>query len=112
MASQENPSYSRRRRQGVYWLLTVPYPSMGCEFDDPGYTLPESIRYLRGQRERGESTGYEHWQVLAIFFRKTSLHGVKQVFGDGIHAELSYSKAANDYVWKEATRVEGTVYKV
>jgi len=102
MVLQEDRSTSRTRRQGLYWMLTIP-SQLGHDFDNPGYTLPEQVRYLKGQMERGESTGYEHWQVLAVFVRKTSLQGCKSVFGQGIHCELTRSQAANEYVWKEDT---------
>jgi len=43
---------------------------------------------------------------------KSSLAGIKRIFGDGIHAELTRSRSANDYVWKEDTRVEGTQFEL
>jgi len=91
------------RRQGVYWLLTIPRPDW-----DP--CLPEGVSYCTGQAERGGETGYEHWQVLAIFANKVSLHGVKRVFGQSVHAELSRSQAADEYVHKEDTRVAGNEF--
>lgn len=88
------------RRQGVYWLLTVPE-------DDytPNPDLPERVAYLKGQLEQGNTTGYRHWQILVVLRRKGSLSTIKDLFGNGIHAELSRSSAANDYVWKEDTRI-------
>lgn len=93
------------RRQGIYWLLTIP---RGL-WEDPGQ-LPEGMSYIRGQAETGEG-GFEHWQVLVIYRRKQSLRGVKEYFPRESHAELAYSKAALDYVWKEATRVDGTQFQ-
>lgn len=89
------------RRQGLYWLLTI--PEEDGSFCD-GYSLPDSVRYLKGQLEQGAG-GYRHWQVLACFVRKTSLRGVKEIFGQRSHAELTRSSAANEYVWKEETRI-------
>lgn len=74
--------------------------------------LPPGVAYIRGQRERGEETGYDHWQILAVWPAKIRLGGVQDVFGREIHAELSRSDAADQYVWKEETRVEGTQFEL
>lgn len=97
----------QQRRQGIYWLLTLPASSW-----EPPREVPDSVAYLRGQREVGEGTGYEHWQVLAVFSNKVSLSVVRRVFGKSVHAELSRSEAADEYVWKEATRVDGTQFEL
>lgn len=93
------------RRQGIYWLLTIPQP------DFVPY-LPPGFVWIRGQLERGSETGYLHWQVLAAADSKRSLRLIKSTFGDTCHAELSRSDAANVYVWKEDTRVEGTQFEL
>jgi len=90
--------------QGKYWLLTIPQHSFVP-------WLPPGLCYIRGQLERGDTTGYLHWQVLAITNKKCSLSGLKRVFGDA-HCELSRSSAADEYVWKEDTRVEGTQFEL
>lgn len=88
-----------------YWLLTIPHH---------GYTpyRPASVCYIRGQLERGDDTGYLHWQLLAIFSSQQRLAAVKRVFGDSCHAEPSRSAAADEYVWKEDTRVAGTQFEL
>lgn len=91
--------------QGIYWLLTIPHAHF-TPF------LPESVAYIRGQLEQGGDTGYLHWQILAVFKSKCRLRHVKSIFGDALHAELSKSKAADDYVWKEDTRVDGTQFEL
>lgn len=93
------------RRQGIYWLLTIPHS------DFTPY-LPEGINWIRGQLERGSDTEYLHWQILVATSSKTGLPGIKRIFGHGIHAELTRSASANDYVWKEETRVEGTQFEL
>jgi len=91
--------------QGRYWLLTipqhmfVPYRPTGCS-------------YIKGQLECGEEDGYVHWQLLVLFEKKCRLGRVKELFGNQVHAELSRSQAAEDYVWKEHTRVEGTQFEL
>lgn len=92
------------RRQGIFWLLTIPYH----EFV-PYHPLP--VQYLIGQLERGDENGYLHWQILVAFKKKTSLAGVKQLFGNSVHAELSRSAAATAYVQKEDTAIIETRFE-
>ncbi|ALE29706.1 replication associated protein [Lake Sarah-associated circular virus-30] len=102
--------------QGLYWILTIPHA------DFLPY-LPPGVQYIRGQLEAstlcrpladdyGADAGYLHWQLLVAFTRKCRLAVVTRTFGAGIHAELSRSSAANDYVWKEDTRVGGTQFEL
>lgn len=88
-----------------YWLLTIPH----ADFTP---FLPRPLVYLRGQLERGGSTGYLHWQLLAVFPCQQRLAAVKRVFGDSCHAEPSRSDAADAYVWKPDTRVDGTQFEL
>lgn len=97
--SVRSQSKSRSRNQGIFWILTIPY----LEWKPPS-ELPVGLSWLRGQHERGDN-GYEHWQVLVAFGKKVALKRVKEVFGSKCHAELSRSPAANEYVWKEESRV-------
>lgn len=90
-------------RQARYWLLTIPFQHF-TPYESPIFTC------LRGQLERGEQDGYLHWQVIAHFRDKKSLPQVKEIFGDEAHCEPSRSSAANAYVWKEETRVDGTQF--
>lgn len=87
--------------QGVYWLLTIPHHE---------YTpyLHVDVAYIIGQLEQGEGTGYLHWQILVCFKRKLRLGGVRLLFGDKGHYELSKSDAADKYVQKEDTSIAGT----
>lgn len=96
---------NRRRRQGKYWMLTIK-KSLWTP------CLPTGCSYVKGQCEVGEETSYEHWQVMVITARKQSLSGIKSLFGlEELHGELTYSAAAEDYVWKEDTRVQGTQFE-
>lgn len=91
--------------QGRYFLLTIPH-----HFFTP--YLPNDCQYIRGQLERGEGTGYLHWQILVAFKTKVRFCVVKRIFGEECHVELSRSSAANEYVWKQETRVEGTQFEL
>lgn len=90
--------------QGLYWLLTIPHA------DFLPYQ-PAGVQFIRGQLERGDG-GYLHWQLLVAFERKCRLAAIKKIFGDTAHCELTRSSAANEYVWKEQTRVDGTQFEL
>lgn len=94
------------RRQGIYWLLTIPFPLFTP-------WLPPTCAFIRGQLEIGAGeTGYLHWQVLVGLLKKGSLGKIKEIFGEGIHAEISRTDATTAYVWKEETRVAGTQFEL
>lgn len=98
------PRNGNASTQGRFWLLTIPqhcfipYPVPGCE-------------WIRGQLERGSNTGFLHWQVFVCCERKRRIRWIKDTFGVGIHAELSRSSSAEEYVWKEDTRVSNTQFE-
>lgn len=74
--------------------------------------LPQGVTWIRGQLECGSNTGYLHWQILVGCSTKKSLRGIKDIFGNTCHAELTRSEASAAYVWKEDTRVEGTQFEL
>lgn len=73
--------------------------------------LPVGVSWIKGQLERGEETGYLHWQICLAFSSKKSLAQVTEQFGPW-NSELTRSEAASNYVWKEATHVEGTRFEL
>lgn len=91
------------RRQGTHWLATIPHN---------GFTpwLPPGVSYIKGQLEEGEG-GFLHWQVVVYFSGKKSLRQCRELFGP-FHFEITRSAAAEDYVWKEETRVDGTQFEL
>lgn len=91
--------------QHRYFLLTIPHHAFVP-------WLPPGVAYIRGQLESGARDGYLHWQLLAIFNRKVTVTGAKTVFGTTAHIEPSRSQAADEYVWKEETRVPGTQFEL
>lgn len=98
---------SNGRRQGVFWLLTIP----SADWQQPN-SLPDWLHWLKGQRECGETTGYEHWQIICAFAKKVSLRQVKEKFGTTCHAELTRSEAAGRYVWKDDTAIPDTRFEL
>jgi len=81
------------RRQGRYWLATI---SQHCFTP---YLAP-GVAYIKGQLERGEETGFLHWQLIICYAKKVSLSVLRRDWGPQ-HFELSRSSAAEQYVWKE-----------
>lgn len=61
--------------------------------------------------EQGLTTSYKHWQLVCAFSRKVTMSQCSQHFGGKGHVELSRSSAANLYVWKEDTRIDGTAFE-
>lgn len=105
------------RRQGIYWIATIPYEgtwTVGCGDDAPSFPfdLPSTCAYAKGQLECGGTTSYLHWQVIFIWSRKVSLRQLKESFSTSGHYELSRSSSAEDYVWKEDTRIEGSQFEI
>ncbi|QXP07714.1 MAG: replication associated protein [Arizlama virus AZLM_719] len=98
-----NGTDSRKLR---YWMLTIPANDW-----TPPETLPRQMRFLRGQKECGDQ-GYVHWQVVVCFTQAQRMSAVKRNFTSTTHCEPSRSVAANDYVWKEDTRVEGSQFQL
>lgn len=82
-----------------YWILTIPR-------DDWHYNdeRPEELTYLKGQLERGEG-GYEHWQLVAYVKKKCTYTKMMKLWPDSAHIEHTRSEDAEDYVWKEDTRI-------
>jgi len=91
------------RRQGRYWIFTIPYHLFTPY-------LPPGCVWSRGQLELGEG-GFLHWQFISLFEKKVSLASVRHLYGN-VHAELTRSESAIEYVWKEDTRVEGTQFEI
>lgn len=92
-------------QQYRYFLLTIPQ-HLFVPYLPPGYA------YVKGQVEEGGNTGYVHWQLLAISEKKITISRVKDTFGRECHVEPSRSQAANEYVWKEDTRIAGTQFEL
>jgi len=87
-----------------YWLGT-------CYCDARPAALPEQCVWIRGQQEECPTTARLHWQLFVAFAKNQRLAAVKRKLC-GCHWEPSKSEAAERYVWKEDTRVEGTQFEL
>jgi len=102
--NRENGQRTRGSRdQARYWMVTIPHHHF-TPF------LPNGVTYIIGQLELGEG-GFLHWQVVAGFKRAVRKAAVRKLFGP-FHCESTDSEAAEEYCWKEDTRVEGTQFKL
>lgn len=93
------------RLQAYYWMLTIPQ-----HYFVP--YLPPGVEYIKGQLESGSEGGYLHWQLLVVLSRKGTLRTMQNLFGLQGHYEKTRSAHADEYVWKEETRVEGTQFEL
>lgn len=118
-SSQPDPRISNATRQAIsslqpvttvsgrFWIITLSVaksPEQPCLEDDP------RLARLVGQKEKGEG-GYIHWQFLAHFSKTVRRSHVSKVWPT-CHAELSRSAAAENYVRKDDTKVEGSEFEL
>lgn len=86
--------------QHRFWIATIARES----FTRPD-VLPAGVAYLGGQLERGETTGFEHWQLILALSTKGTLAKVRSILGESGHYEATRSAAARAYCFKESTRI-------
>jgi len=86
------------------WIGTVPYSSV----NDINSRFDNDVTYAIGQREIGNDTKYEHWQLVVWLRKPSRLSALKKKFGDQSHWEPTLSSAAESYVCKDDTSVPGT----
>lgn len=91
--------------QARYWIITL-----SCAISPLQPEITHPVVFGKGQQEIGES-GFRHWQFIIILCEKASLRTIQRLY-PGSHAEPSRSKAAESYVWKEETAVEGTRFEL
>ncbi|AXL65937.1 replication-associated protein [Circular genetic element sp.] len=91
------------RRQGVIWLVTCPESSW-----KPDFLQSDPVVYAVGQHELSDG-GYAHVHALIWFARKQSLVAVRALSAG--NWELSRSSAAESYVWKDETAVQGSRFQ-
>nr|WAE43076.1 MAG: replication associated protein [Cressdnaviricota sp.] len=90
-------------------MLTFPFASFSPLTVWEDTTVTNAVSWIKGQNELSE-TGYNHWQVCLAFKGKKSLAFVNKLF-PGVHAELTRSEQAAEYVWKDDTAVPGTRFE-
>jgi len=86
----------------IYWFATWGIRAARTYGFD-GSTLPAGLNWIRGQRELGER-GFEHYQLVFSVPSKLSQRAAQSLL-PGANINPSKSKAADEYVWKEDTRI-------
>lgn len=94
-------------KQYKFWILTIKQSSW-----NPPTELPEGVAFLKGQLERGDQSGYLHFQLVVAFRKAVSLAACKRTFCNDAHCEPSRSAAANEYVHKDETAVPGSRFEI
>jgi len=92
-----------------WFILTI--PEAEAKFTDVTFRLDQGVQYVKGQLEVAPTTGYRHWQLIAVMKKNSRLTALKRIFGQSAHVEATRSAAAAQYVWKEETRVPGTQFE-
>lgn len=88
--------------QASWFILTIRQEDFSpTDLPDARYS---NIRYFKGQLERGSQNGFLHWQAVVYVRKRCTITTLKRVFPTA-HIEITRSAAANEYVWKEDTRV-------
>lgn len=96
--------------QARYWMLTVAQASEAYALFPPTeQCLADTLVWCKGQQEQGLG-GLMHWQVVIGFSKPTRIAKIQRLY-PGAHAEPTRSSAADDYVWKEDTRVPGSQFE-
>lgn len=102
------------RTQGTYFMVTLSYLQARLADWTPAqfYLEHDDLVWLRGQEEKGSIDGYHHWQFIIGMKKHVRVSHVIKMFAPlHPHIELTYSKDADNYVWKEDTRVPGTQFE-
>lgn len=89
-----------------WFMLTIPEE----EFNPDTFQVGAEVQYLKGQKEEA-SSGYRHWQLVAHMTHKVRPTALKVIFGRQAHIEITRSRAAIDYVWKEETAIARTRFE-
>ena len=98
-----------RRARGRYrnWVFTLNNPTPE---EVPKDWVPEQVKYLVYQLEKGEKEATPHYQGYICFRREKSLHWLKENCSPRAHWEprRGTHAEASDYCQKQDTRVPGT----
>lgn len=98
-----------------YWMCTLWEPAWEPEL------FSDELAWIKGQKEKAPSTGNLHWQLIFGYKKKVSKKRILDQLTVKYGSEdLAYwgdiqptnSAAADEYVWKDETAVEGTRFEL
>lgn len=88
------------------WMITL--PAEGIEADELSQNLMPLCKKFVFQKEKGDTTGYLHWQIYISLKTKEYFNTVKNLFPAKAHIEpVKNGWKAAEYCQKAETRVEG-----
>lgn len=105
--SQEKPEGNTKTsgNQLYRWVFTLPIESQASQLSE---LLAGFCKEWYFQGEKGEETGYEHWQGCLSLIKKEYFCGVKNLLPGKAHIEPCRDWfAAKNYSNKKETRIEG-----
>lgn len=108
--SQEKPGGNTKtpgsKNQLYVWVLTIPYEE--CTASQLSQHLKGFCKRFKFQGEKGNETGYKHWQCVISLKNKEYFNTVKNLLPYKAHIEPCKDYfAAWNYCGKEDTRIEG-----
>lgn len=98
------------KHQQYRWFLSVPVDeTLNITASQLSQHLKSFCKKFTFQMEKGDETGYLHWQIELSLINKEYLDTVKNLIGDDrAHVEKTKNYfAAKNYCSKDATKVEG-----
>lgn len=107
--SQSKPAGNTKTAgfQAYRWCLTIPY-ELYPSASQLSQTFKSFCKEFYFQLEKGEKTGYKHWQCVASLIKKEYMKTVKNMFGDKVHIEACKDwHASINYCSKGDSRLEG-----
>jgi len=107
--NQQNPVQPRttgpeENPQGRYWIGTI-WPGHGQFVPTEALLGKKGMVWIRGQQEVGGEREGLHWQLFCAFKEKIRRKALCSIINGSW--ELTRSEAAEEYVWKEDTKVAG-----
>lgn len=97
-----------KTNQLYLWMITIPVEPENENAEDLATQLKEFCKKFVFQKEKGESTGYVHWQVFISLKTKERFCTVKNLFPSKAHIEPCRDGwKASQYCKKTDTRLEG-----
>lgn len=92
--------------QVFLWMITL--PSENIDASQLSQELSTFCKKFTFQKEKGEKTGYEHWQIFISLKQKEYFGTVKNLFPSSAHIEpCKDGWKAKNYCQKSDTRIEG-----
>lgn len=96
-----------------FFIITTPISTSFTEWSPYHVLSSDGPYYVKGQEESGATTGYRHYQWIAYFKRAITLSRAKKVLClQASHLEPCRSDKAEEYVWKEETKVPGSEFEI